>query len=53
MGDTPHKYSFGGKSIYQQDGVLPIIHFAKVTSVTDDFDGNRVRARIKGIDDLL
>jgi len=52
-GDTPHKYSFAGKSLYQQGGGTPIIYFGKVASITDEFDGGRVKARIKGIDDNI
>lgn len=50
-GNTPNKYSYIGESLYQRGGGTPIIFFGKVVDTTDEFDGNRVKARIKGVDD--
>lgn len=52
-GDTPNKYSFPGVSIYQQGGGTPIIYFGVVTSTNDEYDGSRIKVRIKGLDDNI
>lgn len=47
-----NKYNFKGNSIYDTDNDnIKIFHYATVESTNDPFDGNRVKARIKGIDD--
>lgn len=47
-----NKYNFKGNSIYDSDNEkIKIFHFAVVESTNDPFDGSRIRARIKGIDD--
>lgn len=49
-----NKYNFGGRSIFNQPrtaGSGKIFHYAIVESVDDPSEGNRIIARIKGIDD--
>jgi len=53
MADTPNKLKYGGKSIYQQGDGQQIFYFGKVVNNDDNFDGNRVKVRIKGIDDAV
>jgi hypothetical protein len=40
-----------GKSIYEGNTIDNIFYWGEVVSVTDPYDANRIKARIKGIDD--
>jgi len=47
-----NKYNFKGNSIYDKNGEnIKVFHFAIVESTNDPFEGGRIKARIKGVDD--
>jgi len=47
-----NKYNYKGNSIYDRDSEnLKVFYFATVESTNDPFDGSRIKARIKGVDD--
>lgn len=52
-GNTPNKFSFPGNSIYENTNGIQLFYFGKVVSNTDEFDGQRIKVRIKGIDDHI
>jgi hypothetical protein len=48
-----NKYNIGGKNIFDSAPIFDNIFIGKVVSIADEFDGGRIKVRIKGIDDKL
>lgn len=46
-------YNLPKENINKQQGGINIMHTARVIATNDEFDGGRVQARIKGVDDKL
>lgn len=50
---TPNKFSKPGQNIHERSQGFSLMEIAKVEGTIDEFDGDRIKARIKGIDDHL
>ncbi len=47
-----NKYGYGSKSIFDiGNGDKTLIVIGRVVSISDEFDGGRIKARVEGVDD--
>lgn len=51
MGVGTNKFNFGGGNIFDRTPKEDTIYIGEVISVSDAYDGNRIKVRIKGFDD--
>ena len=48
-----NKHNFGTQNIFNGGAKFDNIFIGKVVDTTDKFDGNRIKVRIKGVDDKI